>query len=63
MINGKKEIEVRNYDDNGNKIEYIIGEKELNKYYKLSKIEQPTAQNDYIATITNKFEVLADKKR
>ena len=42
----QKEIEVRNYDDNGDKIEYIIGEKELNKYYKLSKIEQPTAQND-----------------
>ena len=58
----QKEIEVRNYDDNGDKIEYIIGEKELNKYYKLSKIEQPTAQNNYIATITNKFEVPADKK-
>ena len=51
------EVSVRNYDDNGDRIEYEVNEQEINKFYELESIEQPSEENNDTATITNKFKV------
>ncbi len=57
----QKEVSVRNYDDNGDRIEYEVSEQEINKFYELKSIEQPSKENNDTATITNKFKVPDEK--
>ena len=57
----QKSIDVKNYDENGDRIEYEVSEEYESKFYNQVSIVQPSKENNDTATITNKFSVPDEK--